>query len=232
MAKSNSNEYSAKGGMTVLSFVLIIIGQIWLLRNQLFSSFTALPLPYYIEMIWWIPLIAGIVICWIRPKGWGGHLGCTIALVLFVVYAVFSILTYKTFSAGYLTGFSPEFSSAGGALVGFKLVLALIGVTAGIPAEPKIDNWEYSRRLREKVEEQNAQWAMASVKGAHADLENTLDRLKATLSEEEMQALIADLQKSLDDPSSVKKTEPSEPSEQPDGFDQVVENWKGWGQGM
>lgn len=230
MQKPNSNEPAAKGGVAVICFLLIIAGQIWLLRNQLFTSFTSLPVSYYIEMLFWLVLIAGIVVCWVRPMGWGGHLGCGIALVSFVIYMIFSIITYNTFAAGYLTGFNPTFDSAGGALVGLKLVLALVGVTAGIPAGPKIDDREYAQRLREKVEQQNAQWAMASVKGAHKDLENTLDRLKSTLSEEEMKALIADLQKSLDDPSEKSKAQDTVPAE--DNLDTIAENWKGWGQGL
>lgn len=234
MQKTNPNEPAAKGGVAILCFLIVIVGQIYLLRNQLFTSFASLPFSYYIEMLFWVILIIGIVVCWIRPKGWESNLGCGIALGLFLIYMIFSILTYQTFLTGYLTGFNPTFSSGAGAIVGAKLVITLIGVTAGIPVGPRIDDHEYARRLREKVEQQNAQWAMASVKGAQKDLDNTLSKLKETLSPEDLQKLLAQLQQDLAVSSAETETDPKESAAkaEEERLNKVAEDWKGWGQGM
>jgi hypothetical protein len=159
--------------------------------------------------------------------GWSTKAGCAIALILFVVYLVLSIFGYSTLSEAYLTGFNPEFSSAGRAMVGFKLVLALIGVTAGIPAGPQIDPREYSRRLREKTERQEAEWAKATVKGARKDLKATVDRLRGTLSEEELAELLAELQKPIETDSPE-----STPSSPRNDENNMSEKWRGWGGGM
>ena len=228
MANKQSDGSGARCGAAIICFLIVILGQVWLLRNLLFGgSFGSLPTALYIEMLFWIPLIAGIVICWVRPMGWGRKIGCIIALALFILYLVFSVLQYSTLAEAYLTGFDPEFESAGRAMVGFKLVLTLIGVTAGMPAGPQIDPREYSRRLREKTERQEAEWAKASVKGARKDLKATVDRLRGTLSDEELAELLAELQKPVTD------DEPEQaPSSPRNDENNVTEKWRGWGGGM
>ena len=228
MANKQSDGSGARCGAAIICFLIIILGQVWLLRNLLFGgSFGSLPTALYIEMLFWLPLIAGIVICWVRPMGWGDKKGCIIALAFFILYLVFSILQYSTFTEAYLTGFNPEFDSAGGAMVGAKLVLGLIGVTAGMPAGPQIEPREYSRRLREKAELQEAEWAKASVKGARKDLKATIDRLRGTLSEEELAELLAELQKPVTD------DEPAQaPSSPRNDENSASEKWRGWGGGM
>lgn len=221
----------AKGGVAIICFLIVIIGQGYLLRNILFTgSLISLPGAYYLEMLFCLLLFVGIIICFIRPSGWGLGAGRYTALGLFLIYSIVNIINYKTFMTGYLTGFSPEFDSAGGALVGLKLVLTLIGVTAGIPAGPKIDDREYAHRLREKVQMQQAEWAKASVKGAQKDLENTLAQLKETLSEEEMAALLSQLQETVQNKAAAHI--PKEASSSETASPGIAEEWKGWGGGM
>ena len=228
MAQKPADGSGARCGVAILCFLAIILGQGYLLRNFLFGgSFGALPTAFYIEMLFWPVLIAGIVVCWTHPMGWGGKKGCAIALALFAVYLVFSVLSYSTFAEAYLAGFNPEFNSAGGAMVGLKLVVALIGVTAGIPAGPQMDPREYSRRLREKAERQEAEWAKATVKGARKDLKATVDRLRGTLSEEELAELLAELQKPVDADEPAKA-----PSSPRNDDNNMSEKWRGWGGGM
>ena len=228
MAQKPADGSGARCGAAILCFLAVILGQVYLLRNLLFGgSFGSLPTELYIEFLFWPALIAGIVICWTHPMGWSSKKGVIIALALFVVYLAFSVISYSTFAEAYLTGFDPEFDSAGGAIVGAKLVVALIGVTAGIPAGPQMDPREYSRRLREKTELQEAEWAKATVKGARKDLKATVDRLRGTLTEEELAELLAELQKPvLDD-------EPEQAPSSPRNDDSnAAEQWRGWGGGM
>lgn len=228
MAQKPVDGSGARCGVTILCFLIVILGQGYLLRNLLFGgAFTSLPTALYIELLFWPVLIAGIVICWTHPMGWSSKKGVAIALALFMIYLVFSVLSYATFAEAYLTGFDPQFDSAGGAMVGFKLVITLIGVTAGIPAGPQIDPREYSRRLREKAELQEAEWAKATVKGARKDLKATVDRLRGTLSEEELAELLAELQKPVtdDDPDEV-------PGSPRNDDNNASEKWRGWGGGM
>lgn len=218
----------ARCGVAILCFLIVILGQVYLLRSLLFGgSLGSLPAALYIEMLFWPILIVGIVVCWVRPMGWGSKKGCAIALIFFLIYLAFSIFSYSTFSEAYLTGFNSEFASAGGALVGAKLVVSLIGVTAGIPAGPQVDAHEYSRRLREKAELQEAEWAKNAVKGARKDLKATVDRLRGTLSEEELAELLAELQKPITDDES--KDSPSSPRSDDNN---MAEKWRGWGGGM
>lgn len=228
MLEKNIKIPEAKGGVAIICFLIVIIGQGYLLRNVLFTSpFSSWPSAYHLELFFCIILLAGITICFIRPTGWGLKAGRLAALGLFVIYTVFTIFNYDTFMSGYLTGFHAEFESAGGALVGLKLVLTLIGVTAGIPAGPRIDEREYAHRLREKVQMQQAEWAKASVKGAQKDLETTLEQLKQTLSDEEMAALLTQLQETAQNKTN---THSSQNSKTPSSS--VSEDWKGWGGGM
>lgn len=207
---------SARGGVTILCFLAIIAGQLYLLRNVLFSGQSqGLSGFYYIEFVFFVLMIGGMIICWIRPLGWGTGAGKWIAMAVFALYLLFNLLYYNQFIAAYLTGFTPTYQSAAGGIIGIKLVLGLVGVTAGIPVAPPIDKWEYSRRLREKVEMQEAQWAKASVRGARKDLSETVARLKETLSEEELSELLAELQSPQDTPSG-----------------NVAEDWRGWGGGV
>ena len=222
MNKQHSDAPAARGGMAILCFFAVIAGQAFLLRNILFSG--NLSAPFYIELLFCLLMAAGIIICWVRPAGWGKRTGCTIALVLFILYTAFSVLNYNTFASAYLTGISTVYESTGRALVGLKLVLALIGVTAGIPVAPRMDDREYSRRLREKAQMQEAQWAKASARGAQEDLNATLNRLKATLSEEEMAELLAQLQE--------KASASEKASDTPEASNSVAEEWRGWGGGM
>jgi len=85
MANKQSDGSGARCGAAIICFLVVILGQVWLLRNLLFGgSFGSLPTALYIEMLFWIPLIAGIVVCWVRPMGWGRKIGCIIALALFI----------------------------------------------------------------------------------------------------------------------------------------------------
>ena len=224
-AKKDYHGSEARGGVAIICFLIVIIGQGWLLRNFLFPL-SALPAVFYVEMLFCLILVAGIVICFIRPLGWDRGIGTWIAVALFLLYAAFSILTYDTFSAAYLTGFTPTFKSAGGAMVGVKLVVTLIGVTAGMPAGPQIEPREYARRLREKAEQQEAEWAMNAVKGARKDLKATVNRLKGSLSPEELAELVKELQSPVD-------LDEEDPDLSPrDDDSNMAEKWRGWGGGV
>ena len=224
MKEQKSNAPAARGGVTVICFLVIIVGQVVLLRGTLFGGGFVLSAPYMLELLFCLVMLAGVVVCFLKPMGWSTMPGVIAALVLFAAYAAVNILYYPVFSAAYLAGVNSAYASTGGALVGLKLVLALVGVTAAIPVAAPIDKREYSRRLREKAEMQNAQWAKAAVKGAAEDLDATLARLKSTLSEEEMAKLLADLQET----ARQHAPEGAEGA----GEETLSEQYRGWGGGM
>ena len=211
----------AKGGVAVICFLLILVGQGWLLRGVLAGGLSALTVPYWIELVFCVLLVAGIVVCCVRPLGWTSKRGVIGALALAAVYTIFMIVTYPTFAEAYRVGLDAEHLSAGGAMVGVKFVVLMIGVTAAIPVTP-MDPRVYSQRLLEKTERQSAEWAKANVKGAKADLTATLERLKGTLSEEELAELAAE----LNDVTKKKAEKQAEPEEA------AAEQFKGWGGGM
>lgn len=217
-----TTEYSSRGGISVICFLAIIIGQSILLRKILFSNGNAaIPFMYYIELIFCLIMFAGIVVCFIKKDGWGGIKGQIIVFALFILYCIFTAMHYNEFRAAYLTGFNPEFESAGGALVICKLFLALIAVIGGIPTA-KIDDREYAHALREKVQMQEAQWAKESVKGAKKDLNATVKKLKQSLTEEELKELMAQLSSDSDNSDDSEETEE----------ESVFEDLHGWGGGM
>jgi len=219
MKASVSDTQASRRGVTVICFLLVICGELWLLRNLLLEgNLSSLSPVCWLELLFLLLLAAGTVFCLIRPQGWGGKVGCTTALLLFTVYAAFSVWNYSFFLQAYLTGFHPAYESSAGGLIGLKLVLVLIGITAAIPTTPRIDDREYARLLREQAQRQEASWARASVEGARKDLNATLEKLKATLSEEEIAALI----KQSENTAAHSASDPT-----PD-----PEEWHGWGGGM
>jgi len=197
MKKRNETAPRARGGVTIICFLTIIIGQAYLLRNIFwpdFSAFTALP--WGVELLFMLLFVAAIIYLFIRPMGWYTKIRLAVVFSLLIAYIGVNILFYSEFQHAYLTGFSPEYASGAGGLVGLKLVLAVIGGTAGIPVVQSIDGREYARRLREKVEKNNAQLAKEAAAGAQKDFTATVKKLKETLSPEEMEAFLRELKTS------------------------------------
>lgn len=194
MSSSNSTLLKARGWVTIVCFAIVIFGQAWLLRNKLtLSEIGPLPAYYYGEFFFILLLIIGIIINCVRSTGWGNGIGRKAALGLVAAYAAYSVYFYKQFAEAYLTGFEANYASVGSALIALKLVIVTIGVVAGIPVAPRINDREYSRRLREKVQRQDAEWAKAAVKGSSKELKETVEKLRGSLSEEEFAELLADI---------------------------------------
>ena len=62
---------------------------------------------------------------------------------------------------------------------------------AGIPMTAKIDGHEYARRLKQKVEMQNASYAKEAALNSKKDLEKTIENLRKSMSEEEFRELMS-----------------------------------------
>ena len=227
MIKEKPAPSSARGGVTIICFLVIIAGQAWLLRKA-FPAVLATP-AMLIECLFCLLMLVGIVRCWKVPLGWGGKRGQAIAFILFALYAIINIINYQALSTAYLSGMNATFPSAGGALVGLKVVLALVGVIAGIPTIAPIDGREYAARMREKLEKQNLQYAAESIKGAQKDLDATIRKLRETLSEEELTALLSQLQQNAP-ASNDPATPPSTAAGDKDHIN--PEDWHGWGNGI
>ena len=204
-----NNGMHAVRGTAIVCFAAVIIGDIILLYPSLKNGLQKyMQLPIILEIISWVILVYGIIWIWRHKKGWATLKSKLVVFGLFGLYVLYSVLLYSQFQAVYGGFFSQE--SVAGAMVAVRLVLVLIGITAGIPTIPKIDSREYSRRLREKALQQEANWAKESVKGARRDLQATVDKLRNSLTPEEMQALVKELRgcesdvKNKNDPDAVK----------------------------
>lgn len=204
-----NNGMHAVRGTAIVCFAAVIIGDIVLLYPSLKNGLQKhMQLPIIMEIISWVILAYGIIWIWRHKKGWATLKSKLVVFGLFGLYVLYSVLLYSQFQAVYGGFFSQE--SVAGAMVAVRLVLVLIGITAGIPTIPKIDSREYSRRLREKALQQEANWAKESVKGARRDLQATVDKLRNSLTPEEMQALVEELRgcesdvKNKNDPDAVK----------------------------
>ena len=201
MQEQSSRPRAARRGVTVVCFLLIVVGQGYLLRNFIASDPNALlRLPLLMEVIFGVIMLASCVICVVKYAGWTTRAGCFIAFVLVGLYILFNILFYPDIQAAYLTGMNVRYDSSAGAIVALKLIIALVGVTGGIPVSPTIDRFEYSRRLKEKAQVQRAEWAEAAAKGAKKDLDDTIAKLKKDLGDEEFAELLERL-KSDDAPT-------------------------------
>ena len=192
----SSGGMEAVRGTAILCFAAVIAGDIFLLRKVLsYVLISQHQLPFILEAASWAVLLVGIIWIWTHKKGWGTVKSKVIVFSLFGLYVLYSVLFYSDFQTAYMTSFSEP--AVAGAMVGVKLVLVLIGLTAGIPTGPKIDSHEYAHRLREKALQQEAEWAKESVRGARKDLQATVEKLKNTLTPEELQALMEELQQGV-----------------------------------
>lgn len=216
----------AKCDTVVICFAIIIIGQGWLLRHTLAAGLFAWPFAVTVELLFCIVMLAAVIWCWAHPKGWTSNLGCGIAFGVFALYLVVNLLFYGEFSQLYLAGLNADTPSWGKALVALKLVLAIMGVVAGIPAAPAPSNREYAERMRQAVYRQEAEWAKGNAKGAKEDLEKTLRKLKESLSPEEMEALLAELR------AETAAAPEKENASAEDAGESVTETWRGWGGGV
>ncbi len=215
---------AAKCGTVVVCFLAIILGQGVLCWRAVCAGASAPQAALLGELVFCVVMLAAVIWCWTHPKGWGGNRGCVIAAGIFVVYLLFNLLYYRAFAQLYLAGIDTEFPSWGKALVTVKLVLAMMGVVAGIPAAPAPSGREYAEKMRQAVYRQEAEWAKGNAKGAKKDFEKAMAKLKENLSPQEMQALLAQLR------TEAPQEQAAAPSEttQEDG---IAETWRGWGGG-
>ena len=192
--KQNKTNVRARGGVTVICFLVILIGQFYLLRNVIHTdSFSFVMMPWSAELLFGLVLIAAIIYLFIQPMGWYTKRRLAAAFILLIAYSALTIFYYEAFKTAYLTGASFEYASSAGGLVGLKLALAVVGVTAGIPVAQSIDGREYAKRLREKVEKNNAQLTKETASGAQQDLIRTINTLKKTMPPEELVAFLQEL---------------------------------------
>ena len=187
-------EMKAVQGTGIVCFLAAIIGGIYLMRPVFLNDpIHIVSLPVLLECISWVVLLIGVIWLWTHKKGWGGIKGKIVVFSLFGGYLLYSVLLYPEFQQIYLQTVTGS-EAAAGAMVGVKLFVVLIGITAGIPVGPKIDGREYAQRLREKAMRQEAEWAVESVKGAKKELQTTVERIKDSLTEEELRILMKELQ--------------------------------------
>ena len=242
--KQNKTNTRARGGVTVICFLVILIGQFYLLRNVIHTdSFSFVMMPWSAELLFGLVLIAAIIYLFIQPMGWYTKRRLAAAFILLIAYSALTIFYYEAFKTAYLTGASFEYASSAGGLVGLKLVLAVVGVTAGIPVAQSIDGREYAKRLREKVEKNNAQLTKETASGAQQDLIRTINTLKETMPPEELAAFLKEL-KSADIESVCNTGTPAKISSAPADSDAtssssaseaqtpLAEKWRGWGGGV
>ena len=156
------------------------------------------PLPVLTELPFAVLFAAGLAWCWGHPKGWTNNVGCAAAFVLLAVYLAINAAQYRTLAGLYLAGIETEYPSWGKALVAIKLILACMGVVAGVPAAAAPTGREYADKLRQAVYRQEAEWAKGSARGAKKDLDATMHKLKESLSPQEYAELLARMKQDAD----------------------------------
>ncbi len=223
---AGENGMHAVRGTAIVCFAAAVIGDLILLFPVLDRVLLKEHrLPFVLEVISWGVLVYAIIWLCRHKMGWGTVKSKVIVFGLFGLYVLYSVLFYTEFQAAYMTYFSKP--SVAGAMVGIKLFLVLIGITAGIPTGPRIDSREYAHRLREKALQQEAGWAKEAVKGARRDLQATIDKLKNTLSPEELQALMEELQATGTSGSGEKAADASATPSEGVRTEDVRDGWGG-----
>lgn len=250
--QQNKTNARARGGITILCFLIILIGQFYLLRNIVHTdSFSIITMPWSAELIFALILIGTSIYLFIQPMGWYTKKRLAVAFITLIAYIALNVLYYAAFKEAYLAGFSFEYASSAGGLVGLKLVLAVVGVTAGIPVAQPIDGREYARRLREKIEKNNAQLTKETAVGAQQDLRHTIKKLKETMSPKELAAFLQELQNinpeagdtaikigdtvaaAHDEIAAASPgTDSISPDPETDTEMPLTEKWRGWGGGV
>ncbi|WP_459129733.1 hypothetical protein [Guggenheimella bovis] len=185
----------AKRTVGIISFLIPIIGEL-LIANKVITDQSQI-VHIVVEGIFLALLAMGIIILLVKKDGWGVGFGRYFALVLFCIYAVYAVVSRQFFESWYEQAFVETMPSTIKAILGIKLIIVMVGIIAGIPVAPKIDNREYSRRLRQKTIEREAMWTKESIKGTKSDLKKNIEKYKENLSEEELKELIAFLQTDL-----------------------------------
>lgn len=208
----------AKCGTAVACLFILTAGQLFLLRGVLAAGPGSWPGALVGELIFCVPMLAGLVWCWGHPKGWTSNMGCAAAFVFFGAYLIFQIVFRRTFAQLYLSAVDTQFPSVGLALVAVKVVLLLMAVIAGIPAAPAPAGREYADKLRQAVHKQEAQWAKGSAAGAKQDLDAAMAKLRESLSPEELDALLSQLRDA--------------PEQTPSSGEDSAGDWHGWGGGV
>lgn len=208
----------AKCGTAVACLFILTTGQLFLLRGILAAGPGSWPGALVGELIFCVPMLAGLVWCWGHPKGWTSNMGCAAAFVFFGAYLIFQIVFRQTFAQLYLSAVDTQFPSVGLALVAVKVVLLLMAVIAGIPAAPAPAGREYADKLRQAVHKQEAQWAKGSAAGARQDLDAAMAKLRESLSPEELDALLSQLRDA--------------PEQTPSREEDSAGDWHGWGGGV
>lgn len=186
------NGMRARPGTTIFCFAIALVEQLYLLREPLSRGFGNWPPVLYLELVSWVLLVAGIVISFVW-KGWKTNAGCIVALALAGLHIAVDAVNFSTLRELYFAGINSVYPSYGPALVTLKLILILLGVTAGIPVADAPKGREYARKLEEAYHKQEMEWAKANMKGARKDAEETLAKLKRQLSQEELEALLASM---------------------------------------
>ncbi|MEM1484134.1 hypothetical protein V6615_04535 [Oscillospiraceae bacterium PP1C4] len=158
-------------------FLVVMIGQCYLLRNMMTVPISNLPFTLLVELGATAVILYGAAKS-ANPQGWGSVSACGGALVLFVAYASFNAINYELLSQVYLTGFTNPQESYGTAIVAGKICLLLMGVIAAIPAKPQILPEEYADLFVEAMEKQKVEWAKSSALGAKKDLEKAQEALQ------------------------------------------------------
>ena len=70
MKASVSDTQASRRGVTVICFLLVICGELWLLRNLLLEgNLSSLSPVCWLELLFLLLLAAGTVFCLIRPQG-------------------------------------------------------------------------------------------------------------------------------------------------------------------
>lgn len=232
--KKNEKNARARGGVAIISFLVILIGQIYLLRKTVHDDlFFFIRMPWSAELIFAFILIAASVYLLIQPMGWYTKKRLVLAFIVLIAYIILNILYYTVFKIAYFTGFSFDYASSAGGLVGLKLVLATIGVTSGIPVVQTIDGREYARRLREKLEKNNAQLAKETAVGAQQDLIRTIKKLKETMSPQELTVFLQELKDTDSESGNVAAAASGKISSVSDDIQTpLAEQWRGWGGGQ
>ena len=167
---------SAKPLVSGCVFLIVILGELYLLRGSLSGGFSDLPMLVRLELASLAVALIGMFVS-MRKKGWGGTVGCVIASVIFAAYAICAMIYFVPLSELFAQGMG-EGASAGKALAVAKLFLILIALVAATPAKKSISQEEYADVFVDAMERQKLEWAKAGVQHGKKTVQEAEEKLR------------------------------------------------------
>ncbi len=197
-----------KQSKPVMAFILIagtVAMEVVMLFKEFIAGLRNSSQAIIIELVA-LAIIAAFAIYLTFSKGLDSKLKLAVAGILFAIYIYWSVVNFEIFYPMFAANFKGYYAKYYGmAVQSGKLFVIALGMIAAIPTVPQLQAEDYIRGteslIKRTQEERAARFTEEAAKTSTASIETqteadaarTLERLKASLGEEEFERLLADI---------------------------------------